>query len=330
MATWTTTEELTPKQSERADGTYRESRSFIATASDDTQTPFDARAATGIPAYNAVHPNNSALRARRINAIYRGTARNIFTVTVDYQEVVNEQSDDPTDDVITVEYERLVEVRPYNRALFVGTAYERLKTDGTTVLSSSSSSLTPFAPPADNTGLAMTPVVNSCIDPFDPMPEHEIVRLALIVTKNYLESVIDMTIVNAWQNAVNTVAFYGAEIGTLKLEIEMGGKDSRNGTEYRPVKYRFVHKVEGWDDYILDAGYNRIYRPDPLVPTEWVRRPIVDEAGNPKSQPELLDGAGNVLTPVLSAGTSAATMAVYRVYRPYTNRKNFAGLGLGI
>lgn len=330
MATWTTTEELTPKQSERADGTYRESRSFIAIASDDTQTPFDARAATGIPAYNAVHPNNSALRARRINAAYRGTARNIFTVTVDYQEVVNEQSDDPTDDVITVEYERLVEVRPYNRAVFLGYAYEQLKTDGTTILTTTATGSTPFSPPADNTGKPIRPVVNSAGDYFDPMPEHEIVRLALIVTKNYLESTVNMTIVNSWQNAVNTVAFYGAEIGTLKLEIEMGAKDSRNEIAYRPIKFRFVHKVEGWDDYILDAGFNRIYKPDPSDQSTWVRRPIIDEAGNPKASPELLKGDGQVLYPISSATSHNELLAAYAVFRPYTNRRNFAGLGLGI
>lgn len=318
-------------ESNRDNSSRTETLRYVVTADNDSETEWSARSATGLPVWNQVHPNNSAVRARQFNSVRRGTSKRHFTVTVGYIEVATTQSESsPLLDDIVIEYERSVEVRPYNRALFVGLAYENIKTDGTTILATTAGGTSAFTPPNDNTGLHIEPVTNSARDEFDPMPESEINRTAMIVSKNYSEASVDYAIVNTWQNAVNTTAFRSAYPGTLKLGIEVSGPQSRDNIAYRTLRFRFDHRVEGWDDYLLDAGYNAIYRETPADPTTWTRRPIVDEAGNPKSRPELLDGNGNVLTPVLSAGAATKTVAVYRVYRPYTNRRNYAGLGLGI
>lgn len=330
---WTVALDRTgPNADSTRDNTSRaETLVYVVTADNDNETEFSARSATGLPAWNSVHPNNTAVRARRFTSVRRGTSKRHFTVSVGYIEVAtNQDPEDPLSDDVIVDYERSVEIRPYNRALFVGTAYLNLKTDGTSIMATAAGGTSPFVPPDTNTGLREDAVSNSAKDEFDPAPEKEINRVAAVITKNYAESVIDYSIVNDWQNAVNTQTYLSAMPGTLKLGISISGPLSRTGVAYRAVTFRMDHRVEGWDEYLLDAGYNRIYREVVGDPTTWTRRPIVDEAGNPKSRPELLDGNGNVLTPVLSAGASTKTVAVFRVYRPYENRRAFAALGLGI
>ena len=305
------------------DSENEETRMFVAIADNDDETPWSARLAPGIPSRNDPHNVNIGVFAKKIRARRRGQSHRVFEVEVTYGEITAEQPADPLDWSVTLRYEKIVETRPYNRAFYVGTAYEILKPDGTTLLANSSSGAAAFVPDPTNANLVISAVCNSAGDPFEDSPEAEYIRCAMIATRN--EESVDFQLINDWQNAINTHAFYGAQPGQLRLTIEPGDAASKNGIIYRPIEYRFDFRADGWDDYILDAGYSALYQVDA---THIEPRKIKDKSQAEVSSPQLLDGAGNVLARLIEPVSAPSVQAVFHCFRPYTNRRNFAGLGL--
>ena len=159
--------------------------------------------------------------------------------------------------------------------------------------------------------------------------------MILIATRN--EENPDLGLIAEWQEAVNSDEFQGAVPGTLLLEIDIGDEETRGGVTYRPVSYIMTQSVEptGWDDAIQDKGfrYFQLMKPSgPDLGYELVR--VVDpEDGIGISEPQLLNGLGKALDPSkpqFELGANPGILSVYRVYRPYPNRRNFADLDLGI
>lgn len=330
---WVVEEELLDV-SERADE-RRDDRAFYVVADNDGESTYTARSATGLPVYGDIHPENGAVRARRIRAERINRSIRKFRVTVEYEQFIPPETDDedPLLDVTKVSYRRVREEVPYNRALYVITLYERLKDDGSTFLSEAPDADTAYEAPTDNTGLARLPVTGSAGDALDPLPTRKKSSLVMVCTRN--EENVDFTVANEWQEAVNTDEFSGADAGTLLLEIDVGDEESRGGVTYRPVTYIFYHRPYqsdgsgGWDDILQDKGFSELKLVDPLVPEDGFKNvAIVDpDSGQPVTEPKLLNGEGQRLAQYVDDGDP---IAVYRVYRPYENRRAFADLDLGI
>lgn len=327
-------EEVLEDTSERGED-RRDDRIFYVVADNDGESTYTARSATGLPIYKETHPDNLAVRARRIRAERINKSIRQFRVTVEYEQFSGPDTDDedPLLDVTRVSYRRERQEVPYNRALFVTTLYERLAEDGTTFLSTAPDANTAFESPAENDGLVRRPVTGSAGDPLDPLPTRKKSSLVMICTRN--EENVDFTVANEWQEAVNTDEFSGADPGTLFLEIDVGDEESRGGVTFRPVTYIFTHRPfqsdgsGGHDDILQDKGFSELKLVDPDVPENGFKNvAMVDpDSGQPVTEPKLLDGEGQRLQQWQAEGDP---IAVYRVYRPYENRRAFAELDLGI
>lgn len=331
--------EITQDESERSDK-RTDRRVFRLIADNDGESTYTAREAAGLPVYGDPHDQdnpggNPNVRARRILARREGGSVRMFTVEVEYEQFTVEitDEDDPLLDVTKVSYRRERQEVPYNRALYVETLYERLKDDGTTFLSTSAVADVAFESPVDNTGLDRVPVTGSARDPLDPLPIRKKSSLVMVCTRN--EENVDFTVANDWQEAVNTDEFSGADPGTLFLEIDVGDEETRGGVTFRPVTYIFSHRPYqsdgsgGWDDILQDKGFSELKLIDPLTPELGMKNvAIVDpDSGQPVTEPKLLNGEGQRLPQYVDDGDP---IAVYRVYRPYENRRAFADLDLGI
>lgn len=302
-----------------------ESDVYIARADNDSETSFTARQASGIPQYGEVHPANAAVYVNSIVA--RQVAPRIFLVDVKYGPYVDQSNntENPFLAGVKVTYDDIEISKPYNRALSVAWAYETESPGGTSKLTTTLNGSTLFVPPPTNSGLFKAPVVNSALEPFDPLPEREIIHQIITMTRN--EQVLNLSSFAVWQNAVNTDPFFGADPGTLKLRIRPGDEQRYGSTKYRAVAYTFHHDPEGWDHFIQDRGFNELIE-SPAGSGDFSPRKIIDEFGNPPQREQLLNGAGRVLVPTSGVLTHATTRCVYAVYRPYDNRRAFAGLGL--
>jgi len=330
-----TVHEILEDVSERGDD-RREDRVFSVIADNDGESTYTARGADGLPVYGESHDTNNPggnpnVRARRITAERVNRSLRVFRVTVEYEQFSVEitDEDDPLLDVTKVSYRRERTDAPYNRGLFLGNVYERLAEDGTTTLSTSPDEDIPYEPPADNDGFENMAVLNSAGEPFSDLPTRRRSSLTLICTRN--EENVDMTIANQWQDVVNSDEFKGAEPGTLLLEIDVGDEETRGGVTFRPVTYLMQHRVEGWDDLIQDKGMKQLKLKDPGNPELGKKLVNIVDAddGTSESEPKLLNGEGQPLSKTY-AGFAAGVVAVYRAYRPYTMRRPFADLELGI
>ncbi|MDR1382783.1 MAG: hypothetical protein LBJ67_02885 [Planctomycetaceae bacterium] len=120
-------------------------------------------------------------------------------------------------------------------------------------------------------------VVNSAGQFFNPPPEktkkiivysisREIFLNPLMKAKNY-------------SNVVNADAFYGAAPGTLLMNMTCN-YDGNTWTE----TYEIRERLEGWETYLLDTGYEEIVGGE--------LRKILDDDGTPVSEPAMLNGTG--------------------------------------
>lgn len=126
----------------------------------------------------------------------------------------------------------------------------------------------------------------------DPSPERDFPRRVITVRKNVADpsgAIFDL------QNTLNQDAFTiwptyasGLFVGALKAklrEIDVEGPEERNGVEYFVLSLSIDWRADGWDDPLLDAGYEDIDG-NPIFP------------GTKKAeatQPVPLNGVGNKL-----------------------------------
>jgi len=329
-------EEILQDESERSDQ-RTDRRVFRAIADNDGESTYTARSAPGLPEYGEEHPENGNVRARRIMARREGGSIRIFTVEVEYEQFTVEitDEDDPLLDVTKVSFQRTSFEKPFSRALWLGNLYERINESGETYLSAQDDSDVPFDIPDDNTGLKMQSVLNSASDAFSEVLTKKCHSMVMVCTRN--EENPDFGTIAEWQEAVNSDEFQGAAPGTLLLEIDIGDEQTRGGVTFRPVSYIMTQSVDptGWDIAIQDKGF-RYFKELPIPGEDpGIRKvrfvDVEDGIGNP--EPELLNGRGYRLDPMkpdFETGASPGILSVYRCYRPYTNRRAFADLNLGI
>jgi hypothetical protein len=132
-------------------------------------------------------------------------------------------------------------------------------------------------------------VLNSAGDPFDPPPTQPVVRLQCTIERNVATH--NPTTAFAYINTVNngnvTIAGVSVTAGQA-LMVDFSATSQREaGTVY--ARQRFVIEfAPSFVREILDAGYYQLTGGDKL--------PILDDNGDPFTEPQLLDGSGEVTT----------------------------------
>lgn len=138
------------------------------------------------------------------------------------------------------------------------------------------------------------PAVNSAGDPFDPPPTRDQSRRTAIIKKN-LFSVPSWIL--SYEDAINNAPFTldGITIPKNWAKIQKIGVSNlqrRNGIYFRTVTIVMHFNKFTWKKRLLDCGYRRIHPNDPTK-----RIKIVNNDGTDPSNPVLLDGMGQPLSP---------------------------------
>lgn len=133
-------------------------------------------------------------------------------------------------------------------------------------------------------------VLNSAELPYDPPIERDDTRGILIITRN--EPVFLNAIADAYQDSVNSDAFFGRPAGTWKCQPMRARPAYENGVAFIVVTYEFEYRKEGWRVEVLDQGRSgRTFDVGATI------KPFTD-AGTPLTDPVPLDGSGHRLSDV--------------------------------
>lgn len=259
-------------------------RQFLAQVTVGTD-PDEVLSDPGVPNIGDAHPSAPGYFASRKRARYREpavTAQTIIAI-VDYtRTTIGGNPDDPDgtanplDQIPVIALETDIDRRPW---------HFEVDDDGT---------------PAVYSGTTTTkPILNSAWDTYLNPPEREIHDLRWIITRN--EALIATPTyptftrakVEMFNGALNSSAFQSYVENSVKLKMRASFEVENNVAFARVTYELFVRLDDDWLVKILDEGFHE------LVPTvsgtTQERKRIVDEAGNPVTQPVALDGAGGRL-----------------------------------
>ena len=143
------------------------------------------------------------------------------------------------------------------------------------------------------------PICNSVGDPFkDPVMVDDS-RPLLYAERNELVSTFDFTLPGTFKDALNSATWNGFATDTVKCKGIVPGKpqrDSNAGVWYYTVNYEFEIAATEWVVSVLDQGFAKFDTPGTSYPFTSKRVEIKDEKGQRVSEPQLLDGSGNLLT----------------------------------
>lgn len=147
-------------------------------------------------------------------------------------------------------------------------------------------------PAADEDGRSFC---NSAGDPVDGL-EAEAALMILTYTN---EAAVDPRFKSFYKylNTCNDDEYLGCEPYTLRC-TGISAEYDQAKQAWR-VSVEFTHNPDGWEIVYYDAGFNEI--------EDGKRRAILDDRGNPVSQPVPLDGQGKALTPTAGTLVSQAT-----------------------
>lgn len=135
---------------------------------------------------------------------------------------------------------------------------------------------------------------NSANEPFDPPIQEEFYDVGINITRN--EASFNITKMAAYFNTVNSDTFaftcnngvrYSFDPGKVRCK-SIQAEEMRHGQIwYFKVSYEFVVRDDGWKRRILDQGFREI--------VDGGYKSILDEEGNPITQPVNLNGNGRKL-----------------------------------
>lgn len=164
------------------------------------------------------------------------------------------------------------------------------------------------------------PVLNVCGDPYrDPMQRGRPVSL-LSVTGNlpfYNEGTAA-----AYRGKTNSDSFMGWAPGYVKcLAIKASLQRDANWGDYWRVSYQLGFNSAGWDNWVLELGYNELQLNPDTNKMEKVKITIEDSEGNITypTEPMLLDRTGK------AQKDPAAAQPVFTYYQPH-ERLPFGGV----
>lgn len=146
-------------------------------------------------------------------------------------------------------------------------------------------------------------VLNSAFDPFVPTIEIDDTEVRIIAEKNFSRNAFSFLDIYKYRNSCNDAVWKGFPIGAVKIDGIEYSEAIDNNIEYAKFVFNFSLKLVE----ILDGSGNITYEGG-WVPTKVVdqgfqyvdfttgkKKPILDNRGQPKTTPTLLDGLGGVL-----------------------------------
>lgn len=157
-------------------------------------------------------------------------------------------------------------------------------------------------------------VRNSAGDEFDPPAETERDILVLTAEKNV--SALSLAFAQTMQNSINSGAFLGFPMKTVKVRVRGNGPNTQNDITYAKVFYDFLVSDKEWVGRFLDQGYNEITKDGGTI----LKSPILDRYGNPVDRPQNLDGAGK------PTGTDQAFILEFEEFA----KRSFGTFGISI
>lgn len=136
------------------------------------------------------------------------------------------------------------------------------------------------------------PITNTADEPFDPPITRDQADLVLAITRN--EPTYNVAQALAYRNVLNEDTFYGAPpLHVLCRPIEGRRVIEGTGIEYYRNTYRLVFREDTWNVNVLNQGYREKTGTDAAGRATY--RQILDEDGNPLSEPVLLGITGERL-----------------------------------
>lgn len=156
------------------------------------------------------------------------------------------------------------------------------------------------------------PIANSAGDEYDPKVEIDDSRPVLIIERP--QASFSQSTAIAYRDAINSDSFFGFDPNTVKVAKITATLEYEKSIYFWKARYEFHVRPETWTLSLLDRGYRQLKTGDATKAIV-----ILDDSGNPVSQPVNLDGLGHVLP---ANGTP-----VFRQFNVY-KALPFAALGL--
>lgn len=280
------------------DGSVEYTRSFQVETDNPNDGPNTVTNAAGIPkrfeTYYSGNDSNPYATCREIEATPVDGTRILWEVRARYSTRIDFTSGTGTSDP-----------NPLNRAPIIrwgATFVSKPATKGYLVNAT--------------TGIAATTktgIVNSAKRPFDPPAEMDDARPTLHITKNFAD--FNPTVAYDYIGSVNNDPWLGATARQWKCMNISASSQVEEVNKlpflYWTREYEFHYRPETWDLVLLDQGFAYIQG--------GVYKKVIDDEGQPSSEPANLDGAGGLL----GVGTEPK-FVTYRVYP----EKSFLQLGL--
>ena len=145
-------------------------------------------------------------------------------------------------------------------------------------------------------------IVNKAGDPYADPVTADALRSLIVVKRNELCSVYDLTLAERMTDALNNATWNGFAALTVKCESITTGDsiyDSNNQVYYWEVTYVFAIDRDTWKKTILERGFSELDTGSPPK-----QKQILDSGGQPLSEASLLDSSGHHLA---STGTPVFT-----------------------
>jgi hypothetical protein len=105
---------------------------------------------------------------------------------------------------------------------------------------------------------------NAANDWFDPCPEIDDSRPVVSITRN--EPIFNASLAIAYQDAVNSDAFLGAQPGQVKVSGISARNQTENNYSFWEVTYELEFRREGWQLQLLNQGRNSLWEDGSLLP----------------------------------------------------------------
>lgn len=264
--------------------------SYIVVTSGPTQTS-QVLFAPGIPRWGDPHPRDGLKRASKFDARQRKGQPDLWDVTVEYEAIVPQESDDPSSNGDPLSEPKQVSWSDATTTEPIDVTYnERI-------------------------------IQNTVEEPFDPPIQIEVVESVCTIVRN--ESAFDARVAEQYKMTVNADRFLECEPGLVRCNSITATKQFRTGwPPYWQVTYQFQIRSSmfphGWRRRIKNDGTR-----------EWVGlntdgtkqyRTILDQDGNPLTRPVPLSIGGRKL---------AASEAIYWLYFDVYQAVSYSPLGLG-
>lgn len=252
---------------------------YVIVMSQHTEGAAMARVAPGVPKYGDQHPIETGARVRRVSCRAQDSEPCTFRAQVSYSTNVQNETDDPLNEIPEVEWTGQTRSIPLERAKRVGNLTE----DASGVTGG-----VPFGFIGPNDKLSK--IYNSAGQAFDSGVEGEVHDLVLSFARN--QEKYDPLFYYPYSGAVNSATFlgtFGPGVAKCMPIIGRQFRSPKGGLIWR-VEHQFVFRPEGWGAERIDNGY---YSRDGAPPNKL--KQLTDKNGRQLSQPDLLNGAGQRL-----------------------------------